>query len=47
MIRHLDYEPSSNIKIVIKIKIYTLAPLAGVCHHDKVIYLFRLKLYET
>ena len=32
LIRHLDNEPSSIYKIVIKIKICTLAPLAGVCH---------------
>ena len=47
LIRHLDYEPSSNIKIVIKFIICTPAPLAGACHHYKVMFYFRLSLHES
>ena len=46
MIGHLDYEPSSIFKIVIKFIIFTPAPLAGACHHYKVMFYFRLSLHE-
>ena len=39
-------KPSSNIKIVIKFIICTPAPLAGACHHYKVMFYFRLSLHE-
>ena len=39
--------PSSIFKIVIKFIICTPAPLAGACHHYKVMFYFRLSLHES